>query len=93
MILSVTRWTFVACSRYQMARKLTFNLKPFSINMVLPKGRGGFINAKVVEKTLTTFMASTDEDITVCHVPSTYVTNTQKRICIAKGEKVVRVTQ
>lgn len=75
--------------KYQMARKLTFNLKPFSINMVLPKGRGGFINAKVVEKTLTTFMASTDEDITVCHVPSTYVTNTQKRICIAKGEKVL----
>lgn len=56
--------------KYHARKKLTFNVKPFSLNMVLPEGRGGFIKAKVVASTLNTFMASMDHTITADHVPS-----------------------
>ncbi|XP_061662717.1 F-box DNA helicase 1 isoform X2 [Syngnathoides biaculeatus] len=51
-------------------KKLSFNLHPFSINTVLPKGRGGYANAKVVVTTLKNFMASIDPTIAASHVPS-----------------------
>ncbi|XP_071373973.1 F-box DNA helicase 1 [Centroberyx affinis] len=61
--------------RFQVRKKLTFNLKPFSIAWVMPEGRGGFIHAKVVTTTLNTFMASADQRITASHVPPTYKNN------------------
>ncbi|XP_042367235.1 F-box DNA helicase 1 isoform X2 [Plectropomus leopardus] len=57
--------------RYSECKKLTFNLKPFSISSVLPEGRGGFAKAKIVTTTLKTFMASTDKAINITHVPLT----------------------
>lgn len=57
------------CCRYQFRNKLTFNVKPFALSSALPEGRGGFLKAKVVSTTLNTFMASTDETITINHVP------------------------
>ncbi|XP_023142098.2 F-box DNA helicase 1 [Amphiprion ocellaris] len=61
--------------RYKLYGKLTSNLKPFTVNSVLPKGRGGFGNAKVVTTTLNTFMASPDETITTRHVPNRYISH------------------
>ncbi|RVE56288.1 hypothetical protein OJAV_G00219550 [Oryzias javanicus] len=58
--------------RYALNKKLTFNLAPFSINCVLPSGRGGFTKAKVVTTTLKNFMASTDAVISTEHVPNCY---------------------
>ncbi|KAM4615291.1 F-box DNA helicase 1 [Polymixia lowei] len=58
--------------RYQIRKKLTSNLKPFSIAWVLPEGRGGFVHAKVVTTTLNAYMASADQHIDCSHVPSTY---------------------
>lgn len=52
-----------------MHKKLTFNLKPFSISKVLPEGRGGFAKAKIVTTTLNNFMASADPEISDQHVP------------------------
>ncbi|KAM7366923.1 hypothetical protein PAMP_014858 [Pampus punctatissimus] len=53
---------------YNFIGKLTSNVKPFSINTVLPQGRGGFANSKVVATTLNTFMASADPTITARHL-------------------------
>ncbi|XP_055793743.1 F-box DNA helicase 1 isoform X1 [Salvelinus fontinalis] len=58
--------------RYQELKKLSSNVKPFSVAWVLPKGSGGFVNAKVVTLTLNTYMASVDTHITPNHVPNTY---------------------
>lgn len=55
--------------RYQKQKKLTFNLKPYSISKVLPEGRGGFAKAKIVTTTLNNFMASADPKISLQHVP------------------------
>lgn len=55
--------------RYHMQKKLTFNLKPFSVSKVLPEGRGGFVKAKIVTMTLNNFMASADQEISQQHVP------------------------
>ncbi|XP_023278754.1 F-box DNA helicase 1 [Seriola lalandi dorsalis] len=73
--------------RYHYRKKLTANLKAFTINAVLPDGRGGFTKAKVVTTTLNTFMASADQTITTRHVPSTHVTNNGFRKDIDDGEK------
>lgn len=73
--------------RYHCIGKLTSNLKPFAINSVLPKGRGGFTKSKVITTTLNTFMASADKTITTRHVPSTHITNTGCRNEIHEGEK------
>lgn len=75
--------------RYHCIGKLTSNLKPFAINSVLPKGRGGFTKSKVITTTLNTFMASADKTITTRHVPSTHITNTGCRNEIHEGEKQV----
>nr|XP_046234545.1 F-box DNA helicase 1 [Scatophagus argus]XP_046234546.1 F-box DNA helicase 1 [Scatophagus argus] len=72
---------------YQNRQKLTFNLKPFALNSVLPEGRGGFIKAKVVATTLNTFMASTDQTITKRHVPSYRVTRKGQREETDESEK------
>lgn len=53
---------------YRYANKLTFNLKPYNINFVQPKGRGGFVTSKVIASTLNAFMASADPTISARHV-------------------------
>ncbi|XP_028305652.1 F-box DNA helicase 1 [Gouania willdenowi] len=74
-------------SRYRSCNKLTFNLKPFSINSVLPKGRGGFIKSKVVSLTLDTFMASADPSISCRHVPVNTIDNQGRRSLIGEKEQ------
>uniref|UniRef100_A0A8C9WAB5 F-box DNA helicase 1 n=1 Tax=Scleropages formosus TaxID=113540 RepID=A0A8C9WAB5_SCLFO len=59
-------------SRYQKIKKLSSNLKPFSVCWVLPKGRGGFVNAKVVSQTINAFFSSASIHIGVEHVPAEY---------------------
>ncbi|XP_048879714.1 F-box DNA helicase 1 isoform X1 [Brienomyrus brachyistius] len=67
-------------TRYQRIRKLSSNLKPFSVAWVLPKGHGGYVNAKVVTRTIAAFLASECRDIDVDHVPTEYKnTNGQKK--------------
>uniref|UniRef100_A0A8C6WVA5 F-box DNA helicase 1 n=1 Tax=Neogobius melanostomus TaxID=47308 RepID=A0A8C6WVA5_9GOBI len=63
--------------RYHIARKLTCSMKPFNINMVLPKGRGGFARSKIVMQTISTFLASTDEEINISHVPDRHITRSR----------------
>ncbi|XP_064175605.1 F-box DNA helicase 1 [Anguilla rostrata] len=58
--------------RYQNLKKLSSNLRPFCVAWVLPKGMGGFVNAKVVTQTIGAFFASADRHITVDHVPQEY---------------------
>lgn len=79
----------VSCARYQACKKLTNNQKPFDLNSVLPKGRGGFGKAKVVASTLSAFMASTDRDITLAHVPSFRLSKNGDRDMIDEQEKPV----
>ncbi|XP_036375995.1 F-box DNA helicase 1 [Megalops cyprinoides] len=55
--------------RYQRMKKLFSNVKPFSVAWVLPQGRGGFVNAKVVTQTINAFFASADQRISIDHVP------------------------
>nr|XP_040028675.1 F-box DNA helicase 1 [Gasterosteus aculeatus aculeatus] len=73
--------------RYQSCRKLTFDLKPFAINSVLPEHRGGFARAKVVSTTLRTFMASPDENLTVAHVPYVRINRHREREAILEPER------
>lgn len=77
----------VLCYRYR--RKLSFNLKAFTINSVLPEGRGGFIKSKVLITTLNAFMASADPSISTSHVPSTHVANSGMKHHISEAEKRV----
>ncbi|XP_029317473.1 F-box DNA helicase 1 isoform X2 [Cottoperca gobio] len=77
--------------RYHFRQKLIFNLKPFAINSVLPKGRGGFAKAKVVTTTLNAFMASADETITLRHVPSSRMAKSGRREIIDEDEKALFV--
>uniref|UniRef100_A0A3B4GBP1 F-box DNA helicase 1 n=1 Tax=Pundamilia nyererei TaxID=303518 RepID=A0A3B4GBP1_9CICH len=77
--------------RYKFRDKLTFNMKAFAISSVLPKGRGGFTKAKVVMTTLNAFMASTDETITIRHVPNSRVTKNNFRKDIDHDEKLLVV--
>ncbi|XP_073336355.1 F-box DNA helicase 1 [Pagrus major] len=72
---------------YHLCKKLTFNLKPFTINSVLPEGRGGFIKAKVVTTTLNTFMSSADDSITTRHVPNYRDTKKGRRLLLDENEK------
>ncbi|XP_010899604.2 F-box DNA helicase 1 isoform X2 [Esox lucius] len=62
--------------RYQELKKLSGNVKPFSLAWVLPEGRRGFVNAKVVTRTLNTYMSSADTHVNTNHVPDSY-TNTR----------------
>ncbi|XP_044198576.1 F-box DNA helicase 1 isoform X1 [Thunnus albacares] len=74
--------------RYHFIKKLTSNLKPFAINSVLPKGRGGFSKSKVVTTTLNTFMASADETITTSHVPSNGVDPLEKQLFVRDAQHI-----
>lgn len=80
---------FCARFRYSARRKLTFNLKPFALNSVLPEGRGGFSKSKVVAMTLNAFMASADESISIRHVPSIRTNKEGVRKLIDENEKLV----
>uniref|UniRef100_A0A2K5VAM1 F-box DNA helicase 1 n=1 Tax=Macaca fascicularis TaxID=9541 RepID=A0A2K5VAM1_MACFA len=54
--------------KYQSKKKLNlFKLTPFMVNSVLAEGKGGFIRAKLVCKTLENFFASADEELTIDH--------------------------
>ncbi|XP_017288054.1 F-box DNA helicase 1 [Kryptolebias marmoratus] len=77
--------------RYANNKKLTFNLKPFSINFVLPSGRGGFAKAKVVATVLNAFMASADPTIIPRHVPEDYVSHKGLRTFINLEEQMMFV--
>ncbi|XP_077399338.1 F-box DNA helicase 1 isoform X2 [Vanacampus margaritifer] len=72
-------------------KKLTFNLSSFSINTVLPEGRGGYAKAKVVAMTLNSFMASVDETINVSHVPSAQVSLQGLKTSINEDDKQLYV--
>ncbi|XP_034019333.1 F-box DNA helicase 1 [Thalassophryne amazonica] len=54
--------------RYKDHKKLTCKLSPFSISSILPAGRGGYANSKVVVTVLNAYMASADRNISVDHV-------------------------
>ncbi|KTF83776.1 hypothetical protein cypCar_00040719 [Cyprinus carpio] len=58
--------------RYKNMRKLSNNLQVFDVAWVLPKGLGGFVNAKVVTQTLHNFWASVDQCVGPEHVPHKY---------------------
>ncbi|XP_061770223.1 F-box DNA helicase 1 isoform X2 [Nerophis ophidion] len=76
-------------------KKLAFNLDAFSINGVLPEGRGGFAKSKVIATTLNNFMASTDETLTVAHVPAMHVSlrGLARLICQEEKELYVQDAQ
>ncbi|KAM6895786.1 F-box DNA helicase 1 [Xenentodon cancila] len=76
---------------YKSHKKLTFNLKPFTINSVLPAGRGGFTNAKVVTTTLNTFLASADPSISAIHVPLHSFQKKGVRVVLTHEEKQLYV--
>lgn len=75
------------CGRFR--QKLIINLNPFTLNSVLPEGRGGFGKAKVVATTLNAFMTSTDPTITTSHVPSHRMDKEGERVEIDQYEKLV----
>ncbi|XP_072327204.1 F-box DNA helicase 1 isoform X2 [Scyliorhinus torazame] len=55
--------------KYQRKRRLMFSdLKPFAI-FGLPEARGSFFRASLICQSLCTFFSSTDETISVSHVP------------------------
>ncbi|KAI1882341.1 hypothetical protein AGOR_G00249690 [Albula goreensis] len=58
--------------KYQALKKLSGNMRPFSVSWVLPDGLGGYVNAKVVTQTIKAFFASPDEFISIDHVPQEY---------------------
>ncbi|XP_061922329.1 F-box DNA helicase 1 isoform X2 [Entelurus aequoreus] len=74
-------------------KKLAFNLNAFSINGVLPKGRGGFTRSKLIANTLNNFMASTDETITVAHVPANHVSLRRLVKIVSQEEKLLYVQE
>ncbi|MEQ2159274.1 hypothetical protein GOODEAATRI_021185 [Goodea atripinnis] len=77
--------------RYKDHKKLTFNVKPFSINFALPTGAAGFCRAKVVTTILNAFMASADQTIDSQHVPFDYVINKGCRKIIEPEEQKVEI--
>uniref|UniRef100_A0A672RTW2 F-box DNA helicase 1 n=1 Tax=Sinocyclocheilus grahami TaxID=75366 RepID=A0A672RTW2_SINGR len=58
--------------RYKNMRKLSSNLQVFDVAWILPKGHGGFVNAKVVTQTFHNFCASVDQHVGPQHVPYKY---------------------
>ncbi|XP_016299536.1 F-box DNA helicase 1-like isoform X1 [Sinocyclocheilus anshuiensis] len=58
--------------RYKNMRKLSNNLQVFDVAWILPKGHGGFVNAKVVTQTFHNFCASVDQHVGPQHVPYKY---------------------
>uniref|UniRef100_H3CN59 DNA 3'-5' helicase n=1 Tax=Tetraodon nigroviridis TaxID=99883 RepID=H3CN59_TETNG len=73
--------------KYCARKKLTSNLNPFALSSVLPEGRGGLSKSKVIAMTLSTFMASKDESISLGHVPSYRMDKNGVRKLIDVNEK------
>ncbi|KAK3544963.1 hypothetical protein QTP86_029943 [Hemibagrus guttatus] len=73
--------------RYKSLSKLCSNLKPFTVAWVLPKGRGGFVNAKVVTETINNYCSSTDECIGPQHVPDHYRNTNGLEECPSESKK------
>uniref|UniRef100_G3TST8 F-box DNA helicase 1 n=1 Tax=Loxodonta africana TaxID=9785 RepID=G3TST8_LOXAF len=75
--------------KYQSKKKLNlFKLTPFMVNSVLAEGKGGFIRAKLVCKTLENFFASADEELTIDHVPIWCKNNQGQRVMVEQNEKL-----
>ncbi|XP_063068175.1 F-box DNA helicase 1 isoform X2 [Engraulis encrasicolus] len=55
--------------RFQNLKKLSGTVRPFSVSWVLPKGFGGFVNAKLVCGAIQNYCASADPLLTWYHVP------------------------
>ncbi|XP_030626052.1 F-box DNA helicase 1-like [Chanos chanos] len=81
--------------RYQKAKKLRTRQKAYFVARVLPKGHGGFVNAKVVIRTIDMFCASVDQVIGVEHVPKEYknTTGLMKTPTEAEKEKFVEIAK
>ena len=76
-----------------MKKKLNlFKLTPFMVNSVLAEGRGGFIRAKLVCKTLENFFASADDELTIDHVPIWCKNSQGQRVMVEQSEKLVSVS-
>ncbi|KAM9672743.1 F-box DNA helicase 1 isoform 7-T11 [Trichechus inunguis] len=75
--------------KYQSKKKLNlFKLTPFMVNSVLAEGKGGFIRAKLVCKTLENFFASADEELTIDHVPIWCKNSQGQRVMVEQSEKL-----
>ncbi|XP_004757987.2 F-box DNA helicase 1 isoform X1 [Mustela putorius furo] len=75
--------------KYQLKKKLNlFKLTPFMVNSVLAEGKGGFIRAKLVCKTLENFFASADEELTIDHVPIWCRNSQGQRVMVEQSEKL-----
>ncbi|XP_036764094.2 F-box DNA helicase 1 isoform X2 [Manis pentadactyla] len=75
--------------KYQLKKKLNlFKLTPFMVNAVLAEGKGGFIRAKLVCKTLENFFASADEELTIDHVPIWCKNSQGQRVMVEQSEKL-----
>ncbi|XP_072605711.1 F-box DNA helicase 1 isoform X1 [Vulpes vulpes] len=75
--------------KYQLKKKLNlFKLTPFMVNSVLAEGKGGFIRAKLVCKTLENFFASADEELTIDHVPIWCKNSQGQRVMVEQSEKL-----
>ncbi|XP_021175742.2 F-box DNA helicase 1 [Fundulus heteroclitus] len=79
--------------RYNANKKLTMNVKPFSINLVLPTGSAGYARAKVVATILNAFMASADPTIDTQHVPFDYVVKKGFRKIIDSEEQMFFISE
>lgn len=85
-------FVWAACYRYQLKKKLNlFKLTPFMVNSVLAEGKGGFIRAKLVCKTLENFFASADEELTIDHVPIWCRNSQGQRVMVEQSEKLVSI--
>ncbi|XP_036419873.1 F-box DNA helicase 1-like [Colossoma macropomum] len=58
--------------RYNTLKKVTDKMKLFFLSKILPEGKRGYVNAKVVSQTIDTFCQSTDSHISTKHVPLEY---------------------
>uniref|UniRef100_A0A8D1T9W4 F-box DNA helicase 1 n=1 Tax=Sus scrofa TaxID=9823 RepID=A0A8D1T9W4_PIG len=75
--------------KYQLKKKLNlFKLTPFMVSSVLAEGKGGFIRAKLVCKTLENFFASADEELTIDHVPIWCKNSQGQRVMVEQSEKL-----
>ncbi|XP_045714105.1 F-box DNA helicase 1 [Phyllostomus hastatus] len=80
--------------KYQTKKKLNLSkLTPFMVNSVLAEGKGGFIRAKLVCKTLENFFASADEELTIDHVPIWCKDNQGQRVMVEQSEKLNSVLE
>lgn len=62
------------------------------VNSVLAEGKGGFIRAKLVCKTLENFFASADDELTIDHVPIWCKNSQGQRVMVEQSEKLVSVS-